>query len=315
MKKLFSVITLTLTLLLTHADAHWEFHDADGQYLFGYAGVEENLETYLSEIEGNRIPTNAQTLVASTPADDLRARLDLLRSRGQRAFLILDPLLFLNDPNLNTPCGAGSWRHRLNYRARFDNWLALNGSHVTPERVAVLVVNSEINNRCVSFGSLEEVSQYVKAKLPGIPTIAGYGRSTGAKPLPEAVPPTLDGVAFFKYRTFDPQTDAAYQEDFNLLKSKLDAGQRIILVPDGFYDSGHAALGWPKWYLGHAALNYMSLARNDPSVVGLIVFRWPGFQEGELKLGTRDLPQNVRDRHRQVGCGLRIQSPLLAGCD
>jgi hypothetical protein len=309
MRKTVLVITLLLTLHGTPVGAHWEFHDVNEQYLFGYAGVEENLELYLSEIESNQIPTNAQTLVSASPVDDLRGRLEFMRSRGQRAFLVLDQLLFLNDPNLNTPCGAGSWRHRLNFQARFDNWLALNGSHIRPEYVAVLVVNTEINNRCISFNSLDQVTRYVKEKAPAIPTLAGYGRSTGARPLPDTIPASLAGVALFKYRTFDPQTDPAYQEDFSLLKSKLTPEQRIILVPDGFYDSGHAALGWAKWYLGYVALNYMRLAQTDPVVVGLIIFRWPSFDEGELKLGTRDLPQNVRDRHRQAACGLKISSP------
>lgn len=297
------------------AGAHWEFHDAGGQFLFGYAGVDENLEPYLNEIESQRIPTNAHTLASAAPTDDLAARLDLLRARGQRAFLVLDQLLFISDPNLQTPCAANSWRHRLNYQARFDAWLERNAARLTPEYVAVLVVNTEVNNRCVSFGSLDQVTQYVKAKLPALPTLAGYGRSTGAKPLPEAIPASLAGVALFKYRTLDPRADAEYQAELGLLKSKLTPEQRIVLVPDGFYDSGHAALGWPKWYLGHSALNYMQLALGDPLVVGLLIFRWPGFQEGEAKLGTRDLPQSVRDRHRQVGCGLRIQSPLLATCE
>lgn len=309
------IVAIFLTICLASpASAYWEFHDTDGQYLFGYAGVDENLSLYLSEIEANNIPTNAQVLVTSSPADDIRPRLDFLRSRGQRVLVVLDLLLFLNDTNLNTPCGAGSWRHRLNYQARLDNWLSLNGTHITPAYVAALVVNSEINNRCISSSSLDIVTQYVKEKLPSIAPVAGYGRSSGAKPLPDVIPSSLAGVAFFKYRTFDPQTDAAYQEDFNLLKSKLNPEQRIILVADGFYDSGHAALGWPKWYLGHAALNYMRLAQNDPLVVGLLIFRWPGFNEGEFNPGTRDLPQNVRDRHRQVGCTLMIQSMLPNPC-
>jgi hypothetical protein len=60
----------------------------------------------------------------------------------------------------------------------------------------------------------------------------------------------------------------------------------------------------------------MNLALNDPKVVGLAIFLWPGFDElKEYKLGTRDLPQIVRDKHRQVGCGLRIQSPQAAWCN
>lgn len=314
--KQFVIALLTLMLLTSTASAYWEEHDLNGQYMFGYAGVEENLALYLPEIESNHIPTNVQTLVAKNASDNLSSQLDYLRAHGQRAVLILDNLLFINDPSLPTPCGAGSWRNRFDYKAKFDNWMKINGSYLNADYVAVLVIHSEINNHCISFDSLDQVTQYVKSKIPAIPTLAGYGRSVGAAPMPDAIPAALAGVAFFKYRIFDPQTDSDYQAELNGLKAKLTPEQRIILVPDGFYDSGHAALGWPKWYLGYVALNYMSLALNDPKVVGLVFFRWPSFPEaGETKLGTRDLPQSVRDRQMQASCGLKIQSPLSMYCN
>ena len=95
----------------------------------------------------------------------------------------------------------------------------------------------------------------------------------------------------------------------------MTAAQRLLLVPDGYYDSFHAADGWPKWYLGVLALNYAQLALSDAKVVGLIFFRWPGFTEfGETKLGVRDLPQGVRDRHREAACLLQISNPFVAPC-
>jgi hypothetical protein len=305
---------IVLSIFASNANAHWEDHDLRGKYLFGYSGASSDLS--LSEIEGNLIPTNVLTVEVNTAADDIGIQLRQLRSRGQRAVLLLDSLLFKNVPTLNTACGTFAWRHRLDFQAKFDNWLALNAAYVNPDYVAVLVMNTEVNNRCITAYSLDLVTQYVNAKLPNLPTVAGYGRSAGAAPLPDTVPSSLAGVAFFKYRTFDPRTDAAYQADFNELKSKLTPAQRIILVPDGFYDSGHAALGWPKWYLGYLSLNYMSLALNDPKVVGIVVFLWTGFDDANGRvLGTRDLPQGVRDKHKQVGCGLAIQSPMTINCN
>ena len=311
---------IMIWILASTTNAQWEEHDLNGQYLFGYAGIgyvnEEGVPSLrLSEIESHGIPTNVQTLEVNTAADNLSARILQLQAYGQRAVLVLDNLLFKNVPTLNTPCGDFSWRHRLDFQPKFDNWLAINSAHLNPDTVALLVINTEVNNRCISHVSVDMVTQYVKSKLPGIPTIAGYGRSTGAAPLPDIVPASLAGVAFFKYRTFDPRTDAAYQAEFNELKSKLTAEQRIILVPDGFYDSGHAAMGWPKWYLGYLALNYMNLALHDPKVAGIVMFLWSGFTDVNGRvLGTRELPLGVLDKHRQVGCGLRIQSPLSTQC-
>lgn len=312
---------IVLLLVASTTNAQWEDHDLHGKYLFGYAGIgyvnEEGVPSLrLSEIETHGIPTNVHTLEVNTAADNLGARIQQLQTHGQRAALILDNLLFKNVPTLNTPCGEFSWRHRIDFQAKFDNWFAINSHHLNPQTVAVVVINTEVNNRCISHVSIDMVTRYVKSKLPGIPTVAGYGRSTGAAPLPDVVPPSLAGVAFFKYRTFDPRTDVAYQAEFNQLKSKLTPEQRIILVPDGFYDSGHAAMGWPKWYLGYLALNYMELALDDPKVVGMVVFLWSSFMDANGRvLGSRELPIGVLDKHRQVGCGLKIESPLSTNCE
>jgi hypothetical protein len=157
----------------------------------------------------------------------------------------------------------------------------------------------------------------VKSYFPGVPTVLGYGRSPGAKPAPAYIPANIDWVGFYKYGIFDPSNpshaynaDNQYLLEFNSLVSKLNAQQKIILVPDGWWGSFlHANLnshlgtgaGWPKWYLSNVALNYEAFALGQSKVVGLLFFLWsvpndPGF------LGTKELPQSVRDRHREIAC-------------
>lgn len=309
------VMFLLLCVLTRQVSAHWEDHDLRGQYMFGYAGVEEDLLTYISEIELNNIPANVETVVVTSASDDLRSRLAFLNSRGQRGVVILDSLLFRPDATLNTPCGANAWRIRLDFMAKFDNWFALNAQALVPANVAFLVVNTEVNNRCVSAGSVDQAAQYVSSRLPLLPTVAGYDATRGAQPLPQTIPTSLAGVAFYQYHILDPRTDVSYQANLNHLKARMTPAQRLVLVPDGFYDSFHAADGWPKWYLGVLAVNYAKLAAADPKVVGLVFFRWPGFFEfGETKLGVRDLPQGVRDRHREAACILRLTNPFVAPC-
>jgi hypothetical protein len=308
-------ILLCLILCASGAIAHWEEHDFAGQYMFGYAGVDENLTAYVTEIEGNNIPANVELITVNAATDNIGPSVGLLNSRGQRAILVLDNLLFRPDSTLSTPCGPNAWRHRLDFQAKFDGWLALNSQTVVSAKVAILVINTEVNNRCISFASLDTVAQYVSSKTPLIPVIAGFDGTNGAQPLPSAIPASLNGLAFYRYHVLDPRTDATYQSQLNHLKARMTPQQRLILVPDGYYDSFHAADGWPKWYLGVLALNYAQLAKNDPKVVGLVFFRWPGWTEfGETKLGVRDLPQSVRDRHREAACLLRMPSQFVAPC-
>lgn len=313
--KILVTFILLSCVITPQVSAYWEDHDLRGQYMFGYAGVEEDLATYVNEIQLNNIPANVETVVVTSAADDLRSRLSFLNSRGQRAVVILDSLLFRPDPALNTPCGTNSWRIRLDFVAKFDNWLTLNASAIVPANVAFLVVNTEVNNRCVAASQVDQAAQYVSSRLPLLPTVAGYDATRGAQPLPQTIPASLAGVAFYQYHILDPRTDASYQANLNYLKARMTPAQRLVLVPDGFYDSFHVADGWPKWYLGNLALNYANLAASDPKVVGLVFFRWPGFFEfGETKLGVRDLPQGVRDRHREAACILRLTNPFVAPC-
>lgn len=313
--KRISTVILLLILSVSQVSAHWEEHDLFDQYLFGYAGLDHDLFTFIPDIESNNIPTNVQMITVNTATDDVGAKVNFLNSHGQRAIVVLDNLLFRTDSTLNTPCGVNAWRHRLDFKTKFDNWLTLNAAHIVREKVAILVVNTEVNNRCISFTSLDAVAQYVGAKTPSIPVIAAYDGSNGAQPLPEAIPSSLAGLGFYRYHVLDPRTEATYQSHLNHLKSRMAPEQRLILVPESFYDSFHAAARWPKWYLGVLALNYAQLALSETKVVGLVFFRWSTWEEfGETKIGAVDLPQSVRDRHREAACMLKISNPFVAPC-
>lgn len=314
MKAILTTIVF-LCLCVSQVNAHWEERDLLGQYMFGYSGVELDLARFMGEIEGSNIPTNVQLISVNAATDDIGPKLNFLNARGQRAIVVLDNLLFKQDSKINTPCGANAWRYRLDFKLKFDNWLALNAANVVREKVAILVVNTEVNNRCISFASLDEVAQYVGSRTPSIPAIAAYDGTNGAQPLPQAIPSSLAGIGFYRYHTLDPRTDPTYQTQLNHLKSRMTPAQRLILVPESFYDSFHEADGWPKWYLGVVALNYARLALADPKVVGLLFFRWSAWEEfGEMKLGAVNLPQGVRDRHREAACMLKITNPFVTPC-
>lgn len=316
MKSLLIILTLMQPMLFTAAaGAHWEERDVHGRFMFGYAGVEGD-PNYTAEIEAHGIPTNVQSISVAAASEDLGPKINFVNSRGQRAIVMFDRLLFLNDPALPTPCGPHAWRQRFDYRAKFDAWLSRNARHLAPEKVAILVINSEVNNRCISPAALDAVTQYVASKVPAIPTLAGYGAGEGAQPLPEVIPASLAGAALFRYEILNPVTDPSYQQTYAALKSRLTPAQRILLVPDGFYNSGHAAKGISEADMGRVALNYMTLALNDPQVVGLLFFLWPNYEEnGEQKLGTRGLPQEVRDRHRVAAQGLGVRNPFATKCN
>jgi hypothetical protein len=297
----------------------WPEHEVQGQYFYGYASAGDDPARFMPEVEANRIPTNVQSLSVSAPSEDITMRVELLRSRGQRTVVVLDLVLFKHVGGTGT-CGADTWRPWLNYQERFAIWRSINSAILTPENIAFVVVNTEVNNRCIDAGALDLVTQHVKAQLPGVRAVAGYGRTDGAKPLADgSIPASLDGVLFFRYYTFDPTTDQRYQEEFANVVGKLTETQRVIIVPDGFYGPGHAAREWPKWYLGYLALNHVKFAQSQSRVVGVMFLQWPDAINEKTKQvelqGSRSLPQSVRDRQREAGCSLNVQNLLSTTCN
>lgn len=63
MRKVLIILFLISTFHVNTAFAYWEEYDVYGKYMFGYAGIEDNLSLYFPEVQSNRIPTNTHTLV------------------------------------------------------------------------------------------------------------------------------------------------------------------------------------------------------------------------------------------------------------
>jgi hypothetical protein len=290
--------------------------------VLGYTDVAGPGYDHLGEIPGRGSATNVAfvNFEENWTSTDLPAILHDFQTSGVRAALILDHLLFKRFPAVSSPCldaqGPFAMRLRANWRSRLARFAEAYGARVTPATTGFLVVQSEVNNTCTPLDDVEAAAVAVKAAFPGLPLVMGYGRSLGAQPAPESIPPDIDWVGFYKYGIFDPaqpdlpqNADDQYLVEFESLLAKLDAHQRVLLGPDSFWASFvHGQLygqsgpgsGWPRWYLRYVALNYERFARTQPKVVGMFFYRWSN-RDSDL-VGTVDLPPVVRDAHREIGC-------------
>lgn len=311
-------ITILLLLLLLALSA-----SADITF-FGYAGVADAAGNKLPEIQAAGIPTNVATVDFQEvwTSTNLGATVTQFQASGVKAGLFLDNVLFKKFYVPSSPCvdagGPFSVRLRLNWQDRLANFVAANGVHITPAKTAFISVSTEVNNGCTPLDNVQTAALRLKTYFPGIPMVMGYGRSPGARPAPDFIPSAIDWVGLFKYGTYDPNNpnhpnnfDNQYLVEFNSLVSKLSMHQRIILVPDGFWGgflhknlNSHngPGTGWPKWYLGPLSINYEAFALMQPKVVGIVMFLWTITPFDPNFLGTKELPQSVRDYHRQIGC-------------
>lgn len=288
--------------------------------LWGYAGVAEPGVNRLSEITSAGIPVNVASVdfPGVWTGTDLASITSSFQAAGVKSAIFLDHVLYKRFKVASSNCqdadGPFVWALRGNWQERLANFVSVNGAYITPAQTAFLIVFIEVNNACLSLTDLDVGASAVRSYFPDIPTVMGYGFDGSlGQPAPAYIPSSIDWVGFFKYGYLDPanpshpyNADAGYLTEFNNLVAKLNVSQRIILVPDGFWAPhlhanlpSHTGTGWPKWYLQTLALNYESFALSQPKVVGMIVFLWPSFPPNT---GTVDLPQSVRDRHREIGC-------------
>jgi hypothetical protein len=289
--------TLSLILLLSpaltqSASAFWEFHNVQGQYLFGYTGVESAYE-YENEVKQNGIKTNVTTL-SSEWTSNLSGDFNLHNGAGNKVAIFLDKILFQSD----TP----AWYLRPDYRYVFDYWYNINKAYLTPDRVAFLIIHSEANNARLPNSSIDAATAYVKSKIPTIPTVVGYGFGAGAVDIStQALPVQPDGFAFWRYAILHPEDpNSEFQYWLRYFKTHIDVSrQRLIIVFDAHYASYHISAGITEDMLGPMAVRYANIALSEPLVVGMVGFTWQGFDD---TLGLRDLPQGVRDYNRSASC-------------
>ncbi|MEA2175834.1 MAG: hypothetical protein QOD00_3426 [Blastocatellia bacterium] len=299
MKKHLFAIALSLILLVSplltfNASAHWEFHDQQGQYLFGYTGVESAAD-YELEVARNHIKTNVTTL-SSEWTTSLGPAITQHNSAGNKVAIFLDTILFQSD----TP----AWYLRPDYRYLFDSWYNRNKLYLTPDRVSFLIINSEAYNARLTNAALDQATAYVKSKIPAIPTVVGYGLSPGGVDISaQSLPVQPDGFAFWDYYILHPEDpNSKFRYWLNYFKSHIDVSrQRLIIVFDAHFAPDHLRFGITQEMLGPMAIRYASIARSEPLVVGMIGFTWQGFGD---TLGLRDVTQSVRDDNRTASCSL-----------
>jgi hypothetical protein len=287
-----SLIFLLSPLLTPTASAHWEFHNLQGQYLFGYTGVESAYE-YENEVARNGIKTNVTT-VSSEWTTNLAPDFNLHNGAGNKVAIFLDSILFQRD----TP----AWYLRPDYRYVFDYWYNINKAYLTPDRVAFLIVNSEANNARLTNSAIDTATAYVKSKIPAIPTVVGYGFGAGAVDISgQPLPVQPDGFAFWRYAILHPEDpNSEFQYWLRYFKTHIDVSrQRIIIVFDAHYAPYHLDARITEDMLGPMALRYANIARSEPLVVGMVGFTWQGFGD---TLGLRDVTQGVRDQNRAASC-------------
>lgn len=197
------------------------------------------------------------------------------------------------------------WKRFPDWRERWATFVGLNQNALDADHVGTLYIFDEPFNAGIPYRELREVSDVVKATFPSIPVsfVEAWSALYELR-----VPPSVDWIGFDDYIQ-EPNTDPVYLEQLATLKARRSrADQKVIIVMAAFWDPFMALSirttpphAYPPARMGVVARNYYTLGANDPDVVAIIGYVWPGGLDGPQELGTRDLPAEARAEHRRIG--------------
>src|SRR3989344_4916458 len=216
--------------------------------------------------------------------------LDLAKARGFKAIInvqneAFDDTQWFNRINTLLPGG-------ITYRSKIQSGFE-NGD------VIAMAFTDEAWLRGYRNADIERAAARIKATFPNIPILYNEAYSTmDAKDPTFTFPELVDWVSFDHYIR-DPRRNDLWMKYYELMKSKRSRpDQKIFIVMNAWW---HPSNPFSKEEMAMVAKNYYELAKADPDVIGINAWVWGGYEENRGWVGTRDLPQVVRDAHKAIG--------------
>ncbi|HHN74255.1 MAG TPA: hypothetical protein ENK10_03420 [Acidobacteria bacterium] len=242
--------------------------------------------------------SNIAHLCVFQPTDSIGGRLATFAALQMRAILSVESLFFNRVPDFSSPSGS-RLTLRGDYLARWQQFLAVNGSVIDEDTVAALYLADEpFWNNCAA-ADLQAVADLLEASRPGIPTLIVEAAPALASLV---VPASVDWIGFDHYGVLDPGSDATYLGELDLLKSRRSsAHQRVLLIMEAQWFPAYGIFGVTEDDLGAVALNYYALGQSDPAVIGMIGYLWPGGFDAPDQKGARELPASVQAVYAFLG--------------
>jgi hypothetical protein len=265
---------------------------ATGLQYFGYHHGATFLGNFMADFKDHA------NLVMVNSADS--TLLTQAQNSGMKAIMDVGNDFFVKD--LNTPCTPipGRTTTRMVLRPASDytaRWNAIK-NNVIGSNAGVVVAFYTLDEpywHCASKSDLETVANIIKASYPTKKIMVTF-----AEPMVPAanfaIPQNHDWISFDYYGDFTP-----IPQLFQLIKSKLNATQKIMLTADGVAFSPTPPDIQPQLQIVARAHQYFELARANPdTVVGLLTFLWPSVHNEEHLIGVKEMPL-VAQEYRCIG--------------
>lgn len=282
---------------------------APGLRWFGYAAVDAGWDDphdgldktcYLDEVAGF---TNLAGMAVHAPDEAIEERLDAMAQRGVGAALDISVLFYERVvPAAEETGSTVDLRLRRDCRERWQQFLRRNRLAEHAASLACLYLADEPVWNGISGGELAAQAATVRESLSAVPLLV-----IEAWPVIDRleVPKQVDWIGFDRYGVPDPEHDPSYREQFRRLKARRSRpDQRMAVVFESQWLPAYGPAGYPPAAMGAVAASYHRLAAEDPEVVALIGYLWPGGLDGATHLGGRQLPEAALQEHRRIGAAI-----------
>ena len=150
----------------------------------------------------------------------------------------------------------------------------------------------------VMKAQLETAATLIKKDFPNLPI--ALNESAYALDDSFEIPQGYDWIGFDCYGSLE---SCGIQSTVDLLKKKMTSTgkQRLFLIPDGVIFSSIPADSNEEDRSSRLD-EYVKIAVNEPSIIGLFPFIWQSFAEGETTIrGVSDMAESVRQHFADVG--------------
>lgn len=243
--------------------------------------------------------SNIADILVVNSNDNIIQRAQTFADFELKAILHLNELFFELVDN-NSPSGS-NYDLRSDYQERWNEFKTINQSILNPHYIGAFYIGEEPTWNGISFSELNTVAQLFQAEFPNIPTMI-IEASPSLNDL--QVPETVDWIGFDRYFVKDPNTNSDFQQDWEILKTKIsNQDQKIMIILDSHY------IGWAHGEFGNidltqmdqVAKNYYQLAKNNEKVIGILGYFWPNGFDIPESIGGRGMPQNVKMEYERIG--------------
>ena len=248
--------------------------------------------------------TNVAHVCVSGPDEDLSARLARLERAGLRAIVAIGPVLFTSVAGTSRADPTQRLALRSDAEARLARWFSVNAAVIDEVHVSSIYVADEPAWNALPMDDLAAAAAMLDAATELPLSLVEAGDALDAL----AIPPEIDLVAFDRYDTPDPSTDATWLADLaQLIALRSRSEQRIVLVMDTQWRDYYGAAGVPPEAMAGVARSTIAVAARTPEVVGILGYLWPGGLDLPTQRGARELPSTVIDVYRELGRAVRAR--------